>query len=98
MGDEKATKNPLASKTIHFNVISAAIWPFLPEHFRKHSYAESALLAWLTIGNIVLRFVTSEALRFFKSSPEKLADSSNKLDKPVEDASELQKVKQGDKP
>lgn len=82
MENEKATKNPFFSKTIHFNVISAAIWPFLPPHFRHHSYAQPALIAWLAIGNIILRFLTAEALRLFKASPEKQVEQTKKLDTP----------------
>lgn len=66
--DESAEegKSPLLSKTIHFNWMSGvaipAIWPFLPEKFRMHDYAIAAVTAWFTIGNVVLRFLTSEAL------------------------------------
>lgn len=88
-------KSPLRSKTIHFNVISAAIWPFLPENFRRHDYAAPALLAWLTIGNVFLRFLTYEALRLFKARPEKEVDNGNTLDNSGPSVSELQKEKQG---
>lgn len=63
------TKSALASKTIHFNWISGlaipAVWPFLPESFRHQDYATAAITAWFAIGNIVLRFLTSEAIGLF---------------------------------
>lgn len=60
------SKSVLKSKTVHFNWISGvlvhAVWPFLPEHFRSQPYAMSALTAWFTVGNIVLRLLTTEGL------------------------------------
>lgn len=55
------------SRTIHFNWLSGvlvhAVWPFLPEHFRHQPYAMSALAAWFTIGNIILRWLTTQPIR-----------------------------------
>jgi len=68
-------KSPLTSKTVHFNLISGilvpAVWPFLPEHFRNSQYAMAAVTSWLTIGNIILRFVTHQALAWGKHGPTK---------------------------
>lgn len=65
-------KNFFESKTVHFNTWSglaiSAAWPFLPEHFRHHEWAVPALTAWLTLANIGLRFVTSGAIKWKKSS------------------------------
>lgn len=73
MDEEQGSKSPLESKTVHFNTMSAAIipalWPFLPESFRHQDYAIAAVSAWYTIGNIVLRFLTSEALSWTAKDP-----------------------------
>lgn len=63
------TKSALSSKTVHFNLASGiiipAIWPLLPKSFTQNEYALPAVTAWLTIGNIVLRRLTNEAIRFW---------------------------------
>lgn len=68
--DPGGRKTPFTSKTIHFNWISSvmvpAIWPFLPANFRHQDYAINAVSAWFAIGNVVLRFFTSQALRLAK--------------------------------
>lgn len=64
-------KSPLFSKTLGFNfsngVLIPAIWPFLPEHFRHHEYAIPCVTAWLTVSNIVLRLMTSEAIKLWNA-------------------------------
>lgn len=63
--DQGGAKSPLYSKTIHFNLANllvAAFWPLLPEDFRSQDWAFSAVLAWVTLGNLVLRFLTCKAL------------------------------------
>lgn len=73
--DGGSTKSPLSSKTIVFNSMSgmlvSAFWPFLPESFRHHDYAMPAVTAWFSIGNIILRFLTREALSVFGRKNEK---------------------------
>lgn len=68
MVDEQGGKSALSSKTIHFNWISGvlvpAIWPFLPKDFRNNDYAIHAVTAWFTIGNIILRILTKNAIHF----------------------------------
>lgn len=68
--DSGEVKTPLQSKTFNFNSLSgilvAAVWPFLPEEFRKHDFAAPAVAAWFAIGNIIIRRFTSEAMTFFK--------------------------------
>ena len=63
---EQEGKHPFLSKTVQFNTISSAfipaIWPFLPASFREHDYAIAAISAYYTIGNVILRFITKEAL------------------------------------
>lgn len=75
MKEAEDTKHPLDSKTVQFNTISAAfipaIWPFLPESFRHHDYAIAAISGWYTIGNVVLRFLTSEAISWRAEKTEK---------------------------
>lgn len=62
-------KSPLRSKTLHFNfwslVLVHAVWPFLPESFRHQDYAMDALAAWFTIGNAIIRFFTTEAVKLW---------------------------------
>lgn len=59
------SKAAWSSKTIQFNVVSGVIfhaaYPFLPERFRDPAFIE----AWFTIGNIILRFVSYEAVTLF---------------------------------
>lgn len=59
-------KSPWKSKTLHFNWSSAvlvhAVWPLLPKSFRDQPYAMSAVVSWFTIGNMVLRFLTTGAV------------------------------------
>lgn len=72
--EEKGGKSPFTSKTLHFNVwsgiLAQAVWPFLPQSFRDHDYAHQALIAWLTVGNIILRFATTEALSLYRGKNE----------------------------
>lgn len=67
--EDGEAKSPLLSKTVHFNWSSAvlvhAIWPFLPHHFTAQSYALSAVTAWFTVGNVIIRFFTREAISIF---------------------------------
>lgn len=68
--------NPVfKSRTIHFNawsiILLHATWPFLPEHFRQHPWSMSAVSAWFTCGNVILRFLTTEALAWRKNAEEK---------------------------
>lgn len=73
-------KSVFRSKTIHFNwlsgVIVHAVWPFLPKHFREQPYAMSAITSWFALGNIALRFVTTEAVSLFHRR-----DNGDKQDK-----------------
>lgn len=65
--DDGGVKSPLQSKTINFNLVSGvlvpAVWPFLPAQFRQHDYAAPAVAAWFSLGNIVLRFFSSSAVK-----------------------------------
>lgn len=72
-------KSFFESKTAHFNSWSAllvyAIWPFVPEAFRKNDWAIHTLTAWFTIGNLLLRVVTSEAVYLWKKKNQKADDA-----------------------
>jgi hypothetical protein len=72
--ERDSSKSPLSSRTIGFNSVSgllvSAVWPLLPDSFRSHDWAVPALTAWFTIGNIILRFLTTEAVAW-RSSHEK---------------------------
>jgi len=72
---EQESKHPFDSKTLQFNSLSAAIipaiWPLLPESFRHQDYAITAVTAWMSIGNIVLRFLTKEALSWTTKDSDK---------------------------
>jgi hypothetical protein len=69
---DEAGKSPLLSKTIHFNLLAWAVWPFLPAKFKQDPNAPLVVAAWFSIGNIVLRFVTSTAIVFWgKRAKEK---------------------------
>lgn len=61
-------KSPLQSKTILFNtgmgLIVAAAWPFLPKEWRDDPMIMQSIIAWITIGNIVLRFLTETAVKW----------------------------------
>jgi hypothetical protein len=59
-------KAALSSKTIQFNVWTWALWPLLPKHFREDPNAPLVVGAWFTIGNVALRFVTSEAITLWR--------------------------------
>jgi len=67
-------KSALFSKTVHFNwasgILIPAIWPFLPLDFRNQDYAIAAVTAWLTLGNIALRFLTKGAIHFYAKKYE----------------------------
>ena len=62
-------KSALFSKTIHFNwlslVLAHAVWPFMSPHF-KLTFGFTAIASWFTLGNIILRFFTSEAISLWK--------------------------------
>lgn len=66
---EGVGKPALFSKTMGFNLSSGilipAVWPFLPKHFRDQDYAIAAVTAWFTILNMVLRWLTKEAITSF---------------------------------
>lgn len=66
-------KSLTSSKTINFNIVSGvvihAVWPLLPKTFREQPYSMSAVTSWFAIGNIVLRFMTTEALAIMKRRP-----------------------------
>lgn len=78
-------KSAIKSKTIHFNTISMlfvyAVFPFLPKRITSSEYAIQIISSWFTIGNVILRFVTSEAISIFRrknneQSPEKTDQTS----------------------
>ncbi len=64
-------KSVFSSRTIHFNVWTWAVWPFLPKSFKENPDAPMILGAWITIGNIILRFLTTEALTWRKGTDGK---------------------------
>lgn len=66
--NEGAKKSPFFSRTIQFNtahLIVAGVWPFLPSKFRANDWAFPAVLAWVSFGNIVLRFATNQAVKLW---------------------------------
>lgn len=75
-------KSPFLSKTLHFNswsaVLAYAIWPFVPGRFRQHEYALPAVIAWFTIGNFALRFITKQAITFLFWRTHEKIDSPSK--------------------
>ena len=75
--DVAGVKSALASRTLHFNVWTWAIWPFLPQEFRHQPYAPMVVGAWFSIGNIALRFLTSEAISFWSKNGSKSASDTN---------------------
>ena len=74
------TKTALRSKTVNFNWISGlaipAVWPFLPKDFREQDFAIAAVTAWFTIGNILLRRITSGAITFMAKKDVSNEDTS----------------------
>jgi hypothetical protein len=74
---DEGAKSPFSSKTLHFNWWTWVVWPFLPHKIKSNPNAILALSAWLTIGNVVLRFITTEALLFWgKNANKKITDKS----------------------
>lgn len=83
MGDQKSA---LKSKTIHFNTISMvlvyAAFPFMPKRITSSEYSIQIISSWFTIGNIILRLLTREAISIFgrknnEQSPEKTSQTSS---------------------
>lgn len=68
---DEGAKSPFSSKTIHFNVWTFAAWTLLPKGFRDKPDSMMYVTAWLSIGNIVLRFVTREALQLWSLRAKK---------------------------
>ena len=72
---EMGGKPALSSKTVNFNWISGLaipmIWPFIPQNFKNQDNAINIITAWFTIGNIILRFLTKEAVYLYAKKGEK---------------------------